>query len=84
MWFLISESNIDSLFLVALFDIEGYATLYRLDGDRNLDGLLLLIREDILSSLLNYAISREVFFRNISKEKNDNFVPPIIHIKARY
>ena len=52
---LISETKIDSSFATALFQIEGYAT-YRLDRNANGGGILLYIREDIPSTLLNFDV----------------------------
>ena len=49
---LISETKIDSSFPTAQFKIEGYTT-YRLDRNSNWGGILLYIREDIPSALLN-------------------------------
>ena len=49
---LISETKIDSSFPTAQFKIEGYTT-FRLDRNSNWGGILLYIREDIPSALLN-------------------------------
>ena len=49
---LISETKIDSSFPTAQFKIKGYTT-YRLDRNSNWGGILLYIREDIPSALLN-------------------------------
>ena len=57
---LISETKIDSSFPTAQFQIEGYTT-YRLDRNTNGGGILLYIREDIPSTLLNSAMSIESF-----------------------
>ena len=57
---LISETEIDSSFPTAQFQIEGYKT-YRLDRYANGGGILLYIREDILSTLLNSDMSFESF-----------------------
>ena len=63
---LISETKIDSSFPTAQFQIEGY-TIYRLD--RNGGGILLYIREDIPSTLLNSDMSIESFFIEINIRK---------------
>ena len=55
---LISETKIDSSFSSAQFD---YATPYRLDRNANGGGILLYIREDISSELLNTDLSIEGF-----------------------
>ena len=59
---LVSETKIDSPFPSARFDLEGYATPYRLDRNANGGGILLYIREDIPSKLLNTDLSIEGFF----------------------
>ena len=67
---LISETKIDSPFPTAQFHIEGYAT-YRLDRNGNGGGMLLWLRGDIPSTLLNSDISIESFYieMNIRKRK---------------
>ena len=50
--FLISETKLDDSFPSAQFKIEGFITPYRYDKKDNGGGLLLHIREDIPSSLL--------------------------------
>ena len=52
---LISETEIDSSFPTAQFQIEGYKT-YRLDKNANGRDILLYIPEDIPSTLLIYFI----------------------------
>ena len=64
---LISETKIDSSFPSAQFHLEGYETPYRLD--RNGGGILLYIREDIPSKLLNTNLSIERFFAEIRLRK---------------
>ena len=61
---LISETKIDSLFPTAQFQI-GYTT-YRLDRNANRGGILLYIREDIPSTLLNFDMSIESFYIEIN------------------
>ena len=65
---LISETKIDSSFPTAQFQIEGYTT-YRLDRNANGGGILLYIREDIPSTLLNFDMSIESFFIEINIRK---------------
>ena len=67
---LISETKIDSLFPAAQFQIEDYTT-YRLDRNANGGGILVYIREDIPSTLLNCDMSIESFCieKNIRKKK---------------
>ena len=65
---LISETKIDSSFPTAQFKIEGYAT-YRLDRNSNGGGVLLYVREDILSTLLNTELFIEGFCIEINMKK---------------
>ena len=65
---LISETKIDSSFPTAQFQIEGYTT-YRLDRNANGGGILLYIREDIPSTLLNFDMSIESFYIEINQRK---------------
>ena len=66
----ISETKIDSSFPTALFKIEAYTT-YRLDSNSNGGGILLYVREDIHSTLLNTELLIEGFCIevNIRKKK---------------
>ena len=64
---LISETKIDSSFPTAQFQI-GYTT-YRLDRNTNGGGILLYIREDIPSTLLNSDISIESSYIEINIRK---------------
>ena len=66
---LITETKIDSSFPSAQFHLEGYATPYRLDRNTNGGGILLYIREDIPSKLLNTDLSIEGFFVEIRLRK---------------
>ena len=65
---LISETKIDSSFPIAQFKIEGYTT-YRLDRNAKGGGILLYIREDIPSTLLNSDMSIESFSVEINIRK---------------
>ena len=65
---LISETKIDSSFPTAQFQIGGYTT-YRLDRNANSGGILLYIREDIPSTLLNSDMSIESFSIEINIRK---------------
>ena len=62
---LISETKIDSSFHSAQFHLEDYATPYKLDRNANGGGILLYIREDITSRLLNCDLSVEGFLIEI-------------------
>ena len=68
---LISETKIDSSFPSAQFHLEGYGTPYRLDRNANGGGILLYIREDIPSKLLNTDLSIEGFFVEIRLTKKE-------------
>ena len=63
----ISETKIDSSFPTTLFQI-GYTT-YRLDRNANGGGILLYIREDIPSTLLNFDMSIESVYVEINIRK---------------
>ena len=65
---LISETKINSSFPTVQFQIEGYTT-YRLDRNANGGGILLYIREDIPSTLLNSDMSIESFSIEINIRK---------------
>ena len=65
---LISETKIDSLFPTAHFQIKSYTT-YRLDRNANGGGILLYIREDLPSTLLNSDMSIESFYIEINIRK---------------
>ena len=65
---LISETKIDSSFPTAKFKIEGYTT-YRLDRILNGGGILLYVREDIPSTLLNTELLIEGFCIEINIRK---------------
>ena len=49
---LVSETKIDDSFPIGNFFIDGFSTLYRLDRNSNGGGLMLFVREDISSNLL--------------------------------
>ena len=66
---MISETKTDSSFSSAQFDLEGYATPYRLDRYADGGGILLYTREDIPSKLLNTDLSIERFFVEIRLRK---------------
>ena len=64
---IISETKINSSFPTVQFQI-GYTT-YRLDRNANGGGILLYIREDIPSTLLNFDMSIESFYIEINIRK---------------
>ena len=49
----IQETKLDSSFPVSQFLIDGYSEPYRLDRNRNGGGVMIYVREDIPSRLLN-------------------------------
>ena len=65
---LVSETKIDSSFPNTQFYIIGYTT-YRLDRNLNGGGLLLYVKDDIPSSMLNLNLSIEGFFIEINVRK---------------
>ena len=70
---LISETKIDSSFPTAQFKIEGYIT-YRLGRNSNERGILLYVREDIPSTLLNTELFIEGFCIEINIRKKKWFL----------
>ena len=66
---MVPETKIDSSFPSAQFHLEDYTTPYRLDRNVNSGGILLYIREDIPSKLLNTDLSTEGFFVEIRLRK---------------
>ena len=66
---LISEAKIDSSFPSVQFYLQCFATPYRLDRNANGVGILLYIRKDIPSKLLNIDLSIEGFFVEIGLKK---------------
>ena len=75
----ISETKIDSSFPTVQFQIEGYTT-YRLDRNANGGGILLYIREDIPSTLLNSDMSIESFSIEINIRKKKAFS---LHVQSK-
>ena len=66
---LLSETKIDSFFPSVQFHLEGYADSHRLDRNANGDRILLYIKENIPSKLLNTDLSIERFFVEIRLRK---------------
>ena len=62
---MIPETKIGSSSPSVQFDLEGHATLYRLNRNAISDGILLYTREGIPSKLLNTDLSSERFFVEI-------------------
>ena len=53
---MISETKIDESFPNENFLIEGYSRPYRLDRDSNGGGIMLYVREDILSNSIAFEV----------------------------
>ena len=70
---MISETKIDSSFPSVQFILAGYATPYRLDRNANGGGILLYVKEDITSKLLNTDLSIEGFFVGMRLRKQKWF-----------
>ena len=51
--FMISETKLDETFPAAQFSLQGFCDPYRFDRNRNGGGIMLYIREDIPSRLMN-------------------------------
>ena len=69
---LISEIKLDNSFLTGQFLIKGYSAPYRLDGDAQGGGIMLFIREDIPSKLLEVDdFPTEGFYVEINLRKKE-------------
>ena len=78
---MISETKIGSSFPSVQFHLEGYTTPYRLDINANGGGILLYIREDIPSKLLNTDLSIEGFFVEIRLRKKKWLLAALIILR---
>ena len=76
---LISETKIDSSFPTAQFKTEGYTT-YRLDRYSNGGGILLYVRQNTPSTLLNIELLIEGFCIEINIRKKKAFS---LHIQSK-
>ena len=59
---MISETKLDSSFPNGQFQIHGYSESYRFDRNGNGDGILVFIREDIPTKLIDSQMKIEEFF----------------------
>ena len=59
---MISETKLDSSFPNGQFQIHGYSEPYRLDRNGNGGGILVFIREDIPTKLIDSQMKIEGFF----------------------
>ena len=83
---LISETKFDSSFPTAQFLVNGFLT-YRRDRNRNGVGMLLYIREDIPSNLLNTMNLLNIiedFHIEIMRKKNGSNVVHIILLNTLF
>ena len=69
--FMISETKLDETFPAAQFSLPGYCNPYRFDRNRNGGGIMLFIREDIPSRLVErkFRNNNEYFFVEINLRK---------------
>ena len=69
--FMISETKLDEIFPAAQFSLQGFCDPYRFDRNRNGGGIMLYIREDIPSRLIDKKLrnNSEYFFVEINLRK---------------
>ena len=67
--FLVSETKLDQSFPTTQFEIPGFATPYRLDGDKHGGGLMLYVHSDLPSKLIKSESSYEGFFVKLNLKK---------------
>ena len=66
----LTETHIDASFPTEQFLIEGFKVLYRQDRNKNGGGIMIYVREDIPSKLLDKHTFPDVIF-----DSNDNLGP---------
>ena len=68
---MISETKLDETFPAAQFSLQGFCDPYRIDRNRNGGGIMLYIREDIPSPLIEKKLENnsEYFFVEINLRK---------------
>ena len=72
---MISEAKLDSSFPKGQFHLHGFSEPYRLDRNGNGGGILVFIREDIPSKLIESKMRIEGFFIELNlKRKNGSYV----------
>ena len=59
---MISETKLDSFFPIGKFRIRGYSEPYRFDRNGNGDGILVSIRKDVPTKLIDSQMRLEWFF----------------------
>ena len=82
---MISKPKLDSSFPKGQFHLHGYSELYRVDRNRNGDGILVSVREETLSKFIESQKRIEEFFVELNlKGENGYYVAPIILTFLRY
>ena len=66
---MISETKIDSPFPKEQFQLHGFSKPYRLDRNGNDGGILVFMREDIRSKLIELQIRIEGFFDELNLKR---------------
>ena len=68
---MITETKLDETFPAAQFSLQGFCDPYRFDRNRNGDGIMLYVREDIPSRLIEKKLrnNSEYFFVKINLRK---------------
>ena len=70
---MISETELDSSFPKGQFQIHGYSELYRFDRNGRGGGILVFIREDIQTKLIDCQMKIEGFFIELNLRKKSGF-----------
>ena len=75
---MISETKLDISFPNGQFQIHGYPESYRLDRNGNRGGILVFIREDILTKLIDSQMKVEGFFIELNLRRKSGFCAVLI------
>ena len=79
---IITETKLENIFPVSQFHIDGYSKRYKLDRNRNGDGIIIYFREDIPSRMLakgNLQIISKAYCRTSLQKKSNRLVGGIYH-----
>ena len=81
-----SEPKLDKFFLAGQFKIPGYVSSFWLDRNQFDEGILVFIREDILSELLTTDFYLWILYlvKSIFGRRNGFFVTHLIQIEITY
>ena len=81
-----SEPKLDKFFLAGQFKIPGYVSSFWLDRNQFDEGILVFIREDILSELLTSDFYLWILYlvKSIFGRRNGFFVTHLIQIEITY